>query len=141
MQGAQPRSELVRYDTGAKQFVPFLGGISATDVAFSRDGKWVAFSSVPDGTLWRSHVDGSERLQLTYAPTVATLPTWSPDGSKIAFISAQAGKPWKIYLVSAQGGAPEELLPENEGEVDATWSPDGSQIAFGRLSQLECRDR
>ena len=136
VQGAQPRSELVRYDTGAKQFVPFLGGISATDVAFSRDGKWVTYSSVPDGTLWRSRVDGSERLQLTYAPTVATLPTWSPEGSKIAFISAQAGKPWKIYLVSTQGGASEELLPENVGEVDATWSPDGSQLAFGRLSDL-----
>jgi Tol biopolymer transport system component/predicted Ser/Thr protein kinase len=137
VQGTQPRAELVRYDTAAKQYVPFLGGIPASDVAFSRDGKWVVYSSVPDATLWRSRVDGSERLQLTYAPTVATLPTWSPDGSKIAFISAQAGKPWKIYLVSAQGGAPEELLPENVGEVDATWSPDGSQLAFGRLSHLD----
>jgi len=39
-------------------------------------------------------------------------------------------------LVSAQGGTPEELLPENVGEVDATWSPDGTQLAFGRISAM-----
>jgi Tol biopolymer transport system component/predicted Ser/Thr protein kinase len=134
VQGMQPRGELVRYDAAAKQFVPFLGGISASDVAFTRDGKWAAYAAVPDGTLWRSRVDGSERLQLTYPPAVAALPVWSPDGSQIAYISGQAGKPFKIFLVSAQGGSPEELLPENIGEIDATWSPDGSQVAFGRIS-------
>jgi serine/threonine protein kinase/Tol biopolymer transport system component len=136
VQGTQPRAELVRYDPAAKQFVPFLGGISATDVAFSRDGKWVAYSSVPDNTLWRSRVDGSERLQLTYPPTVASLPSWSPDGNQIAYISAQYGKPWKIFLLPAQGGSPEELLPEQVGEVDVSWSPDGAQLAFGRISTM-----
>ena len=136
VEGTQPRGELVRYDAAMKQFVPFLGGISATDVAFSRDGKWAAYTTIPDGALWRSRVDGSDRLQLTYAPAVASLPSWSPDGTQIAYISAQVGKPWKIFLVSAQGGSPEELLPENVGEIDATWSPDGSQLAFGRLSSL-----
>jgi len=136
VEGSQPRAELVRYDGKTKQFLPFLGGVSASDVAFSRDGKWITYSAVPDLTLWRCRVDGSERLQLTYPPAVASLPVWSPDGSQIAFISAQAGKPWKIFLVSAQGGSPEELLPENIGENDATWSPDGSQLAFGRVASL-----
>jgi eukaryotic-like serine/threonine-protein kinase len=136
VQGVQQRGELVRYDAAGKQFVPFLEGISASDVAFSRDGKWVTYVTVPDSQLWRSRVDGSERLQLTYAPAVATLPVWSPDGTQIAYISAQLGKLWKIFLVSAQGGSPEELLPENVGELDATWSPDGAQLAFGRLSTM-----
>ena len=136
VQGTQPRGELVRYDPAAKQFVPFLGGISASDVAFSRDGKWAAYATIPDGTLWRSRVDGSERLQLSYPPLMASLPVWSPDGSQIAYISGQAGKPFKIFLVSAQGGSPQELLPENVGEIDATWSPDGTQLAFGRLSAM-----
>ncbi len=136
VQGVQPRAELVRYDAATKQFVPFLGGISATDVAFSRDGKWVAYVSTSGNTLWRSRVDGSERLQLTYPPVTASLPFWSPDGSQIAYAASQPGKLWKIYLVSAQGGTPEELLPENVGELDLTWSPDGTQLAFGRVASL-----
>jgi len=134
VQGGQPRGELVHYDAASKQFVPYLGGISASDVTFSRDGKWAAYVAVPGNTLWRSRVDGSERLQLTYPPMTAALPVWSPDGSQVAYIAGQAGKPWKIFLVSAQAGSPEELLPENIGEIDATWSADGSQLAFGRLS-------
>jgi Tol biopolymer transport system component len=134
VQGFQQRGQLVRYDSHIRQFVPFLDGISASDVAFSRDGKWVAYTSVPDSTLWRSRVDGSEREQLTFPPAPASLPAWSPDGNQIAYVSSQAGKPWKIYLISAQGGTPEELLPENIGEEDATWSPGGSQLAFGRVS-------
>jgi Tol biopolymer transport system component len=126
----------VRYDAASKQFLPFLGGISATDLAFSRDGKWVAYTTIPDLTLWRSRIDGSDRLQLTYTPEAATLPGWSPDGTQIAYISFRIGKPTKIFLVSAQGGQPEELLPENVGEVDATWSPDGTQLAFGRVSSM-----
>jgi Tol biopolymer transport system component len=134
VQGVQPRGELVRYDRSTKQFLPFLQGISATDVAFSRDGKWVAYVTVPSLTLWRSRVDGSERVQLTYPPSAATLPVWSPDGSQIAYISIELGKPWKIFLISAEGGSPEELLTENVSEVDASWSPDGAQLAFGRAS-------
>jgi serine/threonine protein kinase len=134
VEGTQQHGELVRYDAASKQFLPFLGGISATDVAFSRDGKWAAYISVPDLTLWRSRIDGSDRLQLTYLPEAATLPSWSPDGSQIAYVSFRVGKPSKIFLVSAQGGQPEELLPEKVGEVDATWSPDGTQLAFGRVS-------
>jgi eukaryotic-like serine/threonine-protein kinase len=136
VQGIQPRGELVRYDPTAKQFVPFLGGISASDLAFSRDGKWVTYIMVPENTLWRSRLDGSERLQLTYPPAVATLPVWSPDGTQIAYVATQVGKPWKIFLISSQGGSPEELLPEQVSEVDATWSPDGTQLAFGRISAM-----
>jgi dipeptidyl aminopeptidase/acylaminoacyl peptidase len=140
VQGTQPRAELIRYDPTAKNFVPFMGGISASDAAFSRDGKWVAYVSVPDGTLWRSRIDGTERMQLTFEPLIASLPRWSPDGSQIAFAGSKPGKPWKIYLVSAQGGSAEELLSENLAEMDPTWSADGSRLAFGRISDMNLRD-
>ena len=132
VQGAQPRAELVRYDSASKQFVPFLQGISATDIDFSRDGKWITYVSLPDLALWRSRVDGSDRLQL--APSAASLPRWSPDGTQIAYGAAEFGKPWKIFLVSAQGGPPQELLPQDSPEMDPSWSPDGTQLAFGRIS-------
>jgi eukaryotic-like serine/threonine-protein kinase len=134
VQGVQPRAELVHYDAASKQFLPFLGGLSATDVAFSRDRKWVAYATIPESILWRSRVDGSDRLQLTYPPAAATLPSWSPDGTQIAYVSIQSGKPANIFLVPAQGGQPEELLSESLGEVDANWSPDGTRLVFGRVS-------
>ncbi|MEJ2368140.1 MAG: protein kinase, partial [Acidobacteriota bacterium] len=127
------RGELVRYSSKAGAFVPYLGGISVEDVAFSKDGKWVAYVSFPEGTLWRSRLDGSEKLQLTFAPLQALLPRWSPDGKQIAFYAFQPGRPERIYLVSADGGISHELLPapnDPQSQVDPVWSPDGNSLAF-----------
>jgi hypothetical protein len=63
--GEQPKSELVRYDAKSSQFLPYLGGISARTVNFSRDGQWVSYVSYPEGKLWRCRIDGSDKLQLT----------------------------------------------------------------------------
>ncbi len=134
--GYVPRGELIRYDSKARDFKPFLGGISAGEVDFSSDGKWVVYVSYPDRALWRSRIDGSDRLQLTQSPVSAMLPHWSRDGTQIAFIDTQAGKPWKIFFVSAQAGQPVEMLPEQEAEADAHWSPDGKKIVFGRVPFL-----
>ncbi len=128
--GWHQRGELVRYDSRSKQFVPLLGGISATDVSFSHDGKWIAYITIPGYELWRSRVDGSENLQLTSSGNPSALPRWSPDGRHIAFTSAVAGKLWRILLIAADGGSPTPLLSEANPESDPTWSADGSQIAF-----------
>ena len=72
--GTKQRGELVRYDMKSHQFVPFLSGISAIDPTFSRDGQWVAYTSYPDHTLWRSRSDGTERMQLTYPPMEVCVP-------------------------------------------------------------------
>ena len=132
-EGRQGRGELIRYDAQRREFVPFLSGIWAADLSFSRDGKWIAYVSYPEGTLWRSRVDGSDRLQLTNAPVFAALPRWSPDGTQIAFMDMQAGRPWKILLIPAQGGVAKELLAENLPQVDPGWSPDGKQLVFSRF--------
>src|SRR5262249_31698231 len=47
--GVQPRAELVRYDAKSGQFVPYLGGMSASAVSFSADGEWVVYQSYPQG--------------------------------------------------------------------------------------------
>jgi hypothetical protein len=43
-------------------------GLSAGPVDFSPDRKWMAYISYPDGTLWRSRLDGSDKVQLTLPP-------------------------------------------------------------------------
>jgi eukaryotic-like serine/threonine-protein kinase len=131
-----PRSELVRYDSKFHQFLPFLSGISADFVDFSRDGRWITYISKPDFNLWRSRVDGSERLQLTFPPTVPFLPHWSPDGSQIIYTDQQPGQPWKTFIISADGGSPVEMLRERNYQGDAHWSPDGKRIIFGRVPFL-----
>ena len=131
-EGVQSRGELVRYESRSQQFVPFLSGISGGELDFSRDGKWVAYVSYPDRTLWRSRIDGSEKQQLTYQPVAAFLPRWSPNGDRIVYVDLQSGQPWKIFLISAQGGTPQALLASNETFSDPTWSPDGTRICFGR---------
>ena len=131
--GEQPRGELVRYDKKTGQFVPYLSGVSALGVSFSADGKWAAYVTYPEGTLWRSRIDGTERLQLTFAPMVAYQPYWSPDGEKIAFLGAALGKAWQIYVVPAEGGSSKLVSPEDRSHGDPSWSPNGLSLAFGGL--------
>src|ERR1700720_4185263 len=76
--GTKRRGELVHYDLKAQQFLPFLGGISAIDPSFSKDGKWVTYISYPDHNLWRARGDGTERTQLTFPPMKVEGPAISP---------------------------------------------------------------
>jgi eukaryotic-like serine/threonine-protein kinase len=136
---AIPRGEVVRYDSSSRQFLPYLSGISAEDLDFSRDGRWVTYVAYPEGTLWRSKADGSERRQLTFPPMQAFLPRWSPEGTRIAFNGTEPGQRWKVYVVSSEGGTPRRMTNEQGDEGDVGWSPDGKSLVFGSMSFLEGR--
>ena len=133
-QGVTIRGELVRYDRQSNQLQPYLEGISAEFVAFSRDGKYVAYVSFPDGILWRANRDGTGLAQLSDPPFHPKLLRWSPDGSQILFTDNAKGV-GTIYVVPAQGGAPTRVLPEGGGsQGDAYWSPDGKEVVYGSQS-------
>jgi eukaryotic-like serine/threonine-protein kinase len=126
------RGELQRYNAKSKAFESYFEAISAQDVAFSDDGQWVAYVSFPDGMLWRSRADGSQKLQLSFPPLYAALPDWSSDEKEILFSASRQGERSRIYVVSSDGGAPQELIPADRGiQSDGTWSPDSSVLAFG----------
>ncbi len=127
--GRSPRGELSRFDPKTKQFQPFLGGISAQGIVFSKDGKSIAYVSYPEGTLWKADRDGSNPVQLTDPPIEAILPRWSPDGKLISFAFDYPGPNGGFYVVSADGGSPRKILPEDR-HMDGflTWSPDGHRM-------------
>jgi Tol biopolymer transport system component/DNA-binding winged helix-turn-helix (wHTH) protein len=140
--GTERHGKLSVYDRRSGKFVPYLGGISACYVDFSRDGQWIAYVSYPEGTLWRSRIDGSEKRQLTVPPLAVINPRWSPDGKLIAFADLSNGDriqmndlgPNRIYVVSADGGGPALLLAGRF--EDPTWSPDGNSIAYSVRSSF-----
>ncbi len=111
------------YDPKLKRFVPFLDGLAAADFVISPDKKWMAYKDYPQRRLWRSRLDGSEKLQLT--DSFAWMPKWSPDSKWIAFSDFK-----EIYKVSIDGGTPEKLTTEGKTELAPDWWPDGKSIAF-----------
>jgi serine/threonine protein kinase len=134
VQGWRPRGELVCYDNKSRQFAPYLNGISAMGLDFSPDGQWVAYNDAADGTMWRSKIDGTQKLQLVFPPMLAYLPRWSPDGKQIAFFGHPPGEPYQIYVVPSGGGTPELIYRSATNLADPSWSPDGKSLAFGENS-------
>jgi len=131
IQGAS-QGQLVRYDAKSQQFVPYLSGLGAIRLAYSNDGQWVSYVGSPDASLWRSRLDGTERLQLTSHPMIAGASQWSPDGKQIAFAAFIPGKTThEIYVVSADGGPAKQMTKTERYEFYPNWSRDGDSLFFG----------
>jgi eukaryotic-like serine/threonine-protein kinase len=111
------------YDSKQNRFTPYLNGLAASALVVSPDRKWMVYSDYPRHFLWRSKLDGSERLQLT--DIYSWMPQWSPDSKQITFSDNK-----EIYVVSVDGGAPEKLTSEGHSEVAPSWWPDGKSIVF-----------
>jgi Tol biopolymer transport system component len=137
MTGTQHRYELVRMNFSSGLTTPVTTVPSVVSIDYSRDGKWMAYVTHPDGVLWRSRADGSDRRQLTHPPIVASLPKWSPDGQQIAFAEIRIGQPMQIELIPSEGGTPREVYPEARNQGSPAWSADGQSLIFGRLPWLE----
>jgi Tol biopolymer transport system component len=88
----------------------------------------------PEGTLWRSKIDGSDTLQLAGSSPQPILPRWSPDGKTIAYCTLPTASDEAVHIefVSRDGGAPRQLTAgDYRSQCDPSWSPDGSSLAFG----------
>lgn len=135
--GLNTRSELLGYDAKRQIFVPYASNLSnARRVTFSRDQQWVAWVKEDDGTLWRSRMDGSQRVQLTAKPMQVFMMHWGPDGRQLVLMGREPGSMWRMYTVDMEGGHLRALLNEDHNEADPDWSPDGKTIVFGRLPRL-----
>jgi Tol biopolymer transport system component len=99
---------------------------------------YVAF--VADGHLWTANPDGSNRLQLTSDPRIDGFPTFSRDGTKIAFKrlpvpnSIPNWQEWgDVMVADADGGHPIVLDAAVHSPSPITWSPDGRFIVYSRI--------
>jgi len=110
------------------------------EVQLSPDGTQVAYTvTQADGetnrnrtAIWLASADGdTPPRQLTSGEKRDTAPRFSPDGTKLAFVSDR-GKKAQVYLLDLTGGG--EAMPlthdDEHGASAPVWSPDGSQIAY-----------
>jgi Tol biopolymer transport system component/DNA-binding winged helix-turn-helix (wHTH) protein len=132
--GANTQFELLRALPRSTTFAPLAQNLSAAELAeYSPDGQWVAWLNLSDGSLWRSRVDGTERIELTTPPLRIFTMKWSPDDRRLAVMAEEPGKPWQVYLIDSEGGKLTSVLGEDRNEADPDWSRDGRSIVFGRL--------
>src|SRR5436309_1919625 len=81
----------------------------------------IAFDNFDD--VWTIDADGTDLIRLTHSPGPDFDPSWSPDGTQIAFRSERSGEP-EIWVVKADGSGQRRLV----AGLSPAWAPDGSHI-------------
>ena len=93
---------------------------------------WIAYHGCDETGgncgIWKMAPNGKGQAPVTNNESDTT-PAWSPDGNRIAFMSARDGN-WEIYTVNGDGSQPTRLTDNSADDGIPTWSPDGNWIAF-----------
>lgn len=110
-----------------------------SEARISPDGQRVAFvvttlSEERDqylSNIWMAAIDGAAPRRLTNGDKRDLAPRWSPDGTRLAFVSERQGqKRPQLYVMPLDGGEAARLTELAQGVSDPVWSPDGRRLAF-----------
>jgi len=109
-----------------------------TDPQISPDGRRIAFvvTSLSEerdeylANIWIADTTGGTPRRFTAGPRRDIEPRWSPDGTRLAFLSERAPKDkLQLYVMPADGGEPTKLTALENGVGSVAWSPDGLRLA------------
>jgi tol-pal system beta propeller repeat protein TolB len=111
---------------GLKRLSNGIGTLYAPEL--SPDGTRIIFTNHGNG-IWVMNADGSDPHPITFRDDID--PTWSPDGSMIAFASSRSGSR-QLYVASVNGKKVQQVTDLNNMGGRSSWSPDGKKLAFYR---------
>ncbi len=114
-----------------------LAVVTVDDVQLSPDGKVVAYvatsrdleENAQNSEIWKVASDGGAPVRLTHHPKADVSPRWSPDSTRLAFLSGRTEKD-QIWTIDPRGGEPVKLTNHKERISGFAWAPDGKSIAF-----------
>ncbi|MBX9929573.1 MAG: hypothetical protein K2X99_11730 [Gemmatimonadaceae bacterium] len=95
--------------------------------SLSPDGARIAFTA--GGDIWSVAATGGEAQLLVSHPANDSRPLWSPDGTKLAFISNRTGN-GDLYVLELAGGSLTRVTYDDGAEQLDAWSPDGAWLYF-----------
>ncbi|MGH2858290.1 MAG: TolB family protein, partial [Solirubrobacteraceae bacterium] len=131
-----PRQIFVAGSTGIRNLTGVGSAAQETQPKFSPDGREILFTRSAPGLagsqLFVMSATGKDRVQLTHMPTGASDPTWSPDGTSVAFVSARGGGTPNIFTMRTDGTDLRQVTHDTAGKSELAWSPRGDEIAFVR---------
>src|ERR1700757_4872217 len=112
----------------------------ASDPQISPDGKRIVYSRQSAdvssdrrvSNLWIINFDGSEHRPITTGTYSDSSPRWSPDGTRLAFVSDRDGKA-QLYIRWMDSGQIAKLTDMDNAPAGVSWSPDGKQLVFTAL--------
>ncbi len=95
--------------------------------AVSPDGRTIAIDAL--GALWTMGIDGGRATRILDDGYDARMPTWSPDGKRLAF-QAYRSSTWSIWAINADGSGLQQVTWGPFDDREPHWSADGSRLAF-----------
>jgi dipeptidyl aminopeptidase/acylaminoacyl peptidase len=123
--------------------------VNVDDPRLSPDGATVAYvvttidvdANEYRNRVWLAAVDGSSAARpFTSGASRDKTPRWSPDGSRLAFVTHREEKGSQLFVLPVAGGGEAQCIASSPEEIDdLAWSPDGSTIAFGARDRDEER--